>query len=376
MHIWKQWLDRPQSLWLRKALFQIHLWSGIALGLYVFIIGVSGSAAVFNSELYTAFYPQPRAVEIAGTRLTRNEIKAAAEKAHPHSTVTRVTLTADPHFAATVSFGAGVYAEQRFIDPYTGRDIGNARPFGLRMVSFFSQLHMNLLMDYRGRIVNGVGGILTTVLSLTGIVIWWPGIRRWRASLKIRGASNPKRLNWDLHSAIGFWTFALVLMWTVTGAYLVFPKGFDAIIKVVAGRAITLGQIPHAIHVGDFGGWPVKALWVILGLVPPLLFVTGFIMWWNRVVQPRLKRRPAVLRQPKPSLRTVWTKQTAGMKGGSCEGGSITTHDLRRSAITAMSEQGVTAAQAGTHLTGDVFLRYISSDVDERRETPRIIEVD
>ena len=46
------------------------------------------------------------------------------------------------------------------------------------MVSFFSQLHMNLLMDYPGRLVNGVGGFLTTALSLTGIVIRWPGPRK------------------------------------------------------------------------------------------------------------------------------------------------------------------------------------------------------
>ena len=134
-------------------------------------------------------------------------------------------------------------------------------------------------------------------------MIWWPGIRRWRGSPQDLAGLQPKRLNWDLHSAIGFWTFALVLMWTVTGAhFLVFPKRFDAVIKLVTGRVIPLGQIPHSIHVGDFGGWPVKALWVVLGLVPPLLFVTGFIMWWNRVVQPRLKRRPAALRRPRPSL--------------------------------------------------------------------------
>jgi len=85
-----------------------------------------------------------------------------------------------------------------------------------------------------------------------------------------------------------------------------------------------------------------------------------------------------LIRDGKPvrDLRTVWKKQTAGMKGGSGEGGSITIHDLRRSAITAMSEKGVTAAQAGTHLTTDVFQRYISRNLDERRETARIIEGD
>ena len=54
-------------------------------------------------------------------------------------------------------------------------------------------------------------------------------------------------------------------------------------------------------------------------------------------------------------FRSEWARQTEDIKGGSGKGGSVTIHDLRRSAITAMSEKGITAAQAGTHLTADVF---------------------
>ena len=80
--------------------------------------------------------------------------------------------------------------------------------------------------------------------------------------------------------------------------------------------------------------------------------------------------------RPIKDYRGEWTKQTAGMKGGSGKNGSVTIHDLRRSAITNMSEKGVTAAQAGTHLTQDVFGRYISRNLQERRATAKIIEGD
>lgn len=81
-------------------------------------------------------------------------------------------------------------------------------------------------------------------------------------------------------------------------------------------------------------------------------------------------------RKGKPVIdyRGEWAKQTAGIKGGSGKNGAVTLHDLRRSAITNMSEKGVTAAQAGTHLTQDVFSRYISRDLKERRNTAKIIE--
>jgi uncharacterized iron-regulated membrane protein len=45
-----------------------------------------------------------------------------------------------------------------------------------------------------------------------------------------------------------------------------------------------------AAHTGNFGGLPMKILWALLGLTPPLLFVTGALMWWNRVVRKKLRR--------------------------------------------------------------------------------------
>lgn len=313
MNTWKKWIKRPQTVWLRKALFQVHLWSGIALGLYVVVVCLSGSFAVFNSELYSAFLPQPKMVEISGPRLNRDELLAAALRAHPRATVTRVQVFRDPHEAAIVSLGAATYSDQRFVDPYTGKDLGAARPLGLRMVSFFSALHMNLLMGYSGRLANGIGGGLVAMLSITGMVIWWPGIRRWQRALMVRPGTNFKRLNWDLHSALGFWTFAIVFMWALTGAYLVFPKPFDKLMALVpSAPPIANVGLLHSIHVGDFGGWPVKALWLALGIAPPILFVTGFIMWWYRVLNPWRKRAFAT----RPRVREL----TLNLPGRSFEG--------------------------------------------------------
>ena len=44
-------IRQPQGVWARKALFQIHLWTGIGVGLYIFVISVTGSAIVFRREI-------------------------------------------------------------------------------------------------------------------------------------------------------------------------------------------------------------------------------------------------------------------------------------------------------------------------------------
>lgn len=80
--------------------------------------------------------------------------------------------------------------------------------------------------------------------------------------------------------------------------------------------------------------------------------------------------------KPVKDYRGEWDKQTADIRGGSGKGGRVLMHDLRRSAITAMSEKGITAAQAGTHLTGEVFQRYVQRNIEERRNIARRIEGD
>jgi uncharacterized iron-regulated membrane protein len=32
----------------------------------------------------------------------------------------------------------------------------------------------------------------------------------------------------------------------------------------------------------------VRFLWALLGLLPVVLFVTGFVLWWTRVVRKRI----------------------------------------------------------------------------------------
>ena len=41
------------------------------------------------------------------------------------------------------------------------------------------------------------------------------------------------------------------------------------------------------LHTGNFGGTIVKSLYVVVGLAPALLFVTGFVIWWQRVIARR-----------------------------------------------------------------------------------------
>jgi uncharacterized iron-regulated membrane protein len=347
----QQWLKRPQNVWLRRALFQIHLWTGIAVGLYIVVVCLTGSVLVFRPELLKNLQRGPRIVTVSGTRLTDQELGVAAKKAFPSYSVSNVWPSKHPNEAVEIWLdrpGAARTTEVEF-DPYTGQYLGSREPFSLTMLTWTLDLHANLLSGKTGEMFNGWGGFSLAVLCLTGIVIWWPGVSSWKRSLTIPLHADWKAFNWNLHSAIGFWMFLIIFMFGITGAYLVFQMPFQRAINVVAPlkyfspdpvdddddadaapppktpsagassstapasgtvRVFTFnnaGGIPgrrgpryssgdliivwmSRLHYGrTFGQW-AKWLWVFLGLIPPTLFVTGALMWWNRLLSPAARR--------------------------------------------------------------------------------------
>jgi uncharacterized iron-regulated membrane protein len=303
MNTWDKWKKRPQIIWLRKALFQMHLWTGIGLGLYVLLMSVTGSAVVFRRELTRSLAREPRVAAGPGARMSEGELKQIARRAYPDYEVTRVSLRKNPDQAAEIWLDFRGKKLQRLFNPYTGADLGDSLRLGFRFVLWLVDLHDNLLAAQTGRLINAVGGILTVLLALTGAVIWWPGIDSWRRALSFRWKANPKGFNWTLHSALGFWTFAFFFMWALSGIYLSIPSAFNSAVDFLeplnaGSRSLRFGdQVLYWLaqaHFGRFAGIGTKILWTVIGLMPAVLFITGMLMWWNRVLKPWLARNEIV----------------------------------------------------------------------------------
>jgi uncharacterized iron-regulated membrane protein len=335
--IWQRWFRRPQNVWLRRALFQIHLWTGIGTGLYVLLISVTGSAIVFRNEIYQKAGSGARTVQARGAKLPAEDLKKIIKQKYPDNSLSFIFEGKQPTTATEVWMEHGKERVQKLFDPYTGEDLGDSVPQAIRVAAWLAKLHTDLLYGDIGRKVNGVGAVFLTLLCVSGFIVWWPGAASWRRNLTFDFRSNWKRLNWDLHSAIGFWSFALIFMWAVTGIYLAFPLPFQKIInhystliQYAIPEDVTLaaptapdptalvlaqpsqpksftfgkGRRPiirrsagdnlihwiYYLHFGNFAGPKTKALWVVLGLLPVILFVTGGIMWWNRVLSPAARR--------------------------------------------------------------------------------------
>lgn len=238
-------IDRPQSIWWRKLMFQVHLWVGILLALYVIAISISGCILIFGREI-TDDAPFI-AVRKDAPHVQLEALANSVRKLHPDYAVTGfqnlaeegkalgVTLekeTGDPKHKVTLHRAV-------YLDPYDGRmivDQDNDFRKNHPIYRWILDLHINLLAGRTGLKVNATcaGGLL--LLCITGIVLWWPGIRAWKQALWVRWKSGWKRINFDSHRALGFWALLMISMWAFTGLYF----GYAAPIRKAVGLVLPL----------------------------------------------------------------------------------------------------------------------------------------
>jgi len=217
---------RPQRVWLRRLNFQIHLWIGLILTLYLIVIGVTGSILVFREELEGLAGLHPRGVLTNGPYADPVEVIANLRAAFPEARMTSLSAPTklNPVYTAVLQGrgrGEGSGGNVSF-DPITGKLLGRLPrrlPRNWAWLGTVRNLHVTLLSGVTGRQVNGVLAGFLLLVNLTGMVVWWPGLKGWTRALVVDFARTWRRVNFDLHRAVGFWTLGIVSFWGISGVY-------------------------------------------------------------------------------------------------------------------------------------------------------------
>ena len=385
------WLRHPQRVFLRRALFQIHLWLGLLLTLYAVVIGLSGAALVFRPELEQHLRPALFHIDPRSPRLPLTPILSAVTADRPGWIVTGLEDLDQPTEATTLLLRRAdgtLSGNYRLVsvDPTTGRVLHDTLRFA-GPLGFATNLHFYLCTGKTGLLVSGWAALGLVLLALTGLVLWWPGLARWRSALLFRPRVRLRRLIWELHTVVGFWTLPVFPLLCLPGLYFSFPQPVPTFTLAltashpapssksanptespaplltvdqalaharallpanaqpsyfslpahpgaplyttgyVTGAApfsqlISLTLDPHtgaplartdtrdlprgnrliqlffALHFGTFAGpgplgTLVKLLWVLAGVTPALLALTGALMFYNRKLRRHLSRREA-----------------------------------------------------------------------------------
>jgi uncharacterized iron-regulated membrane protein len=247
----RRYIHRPQQIAIRRFNFQIHLWIGILLTLYMVVIGVTGSILVFRSEIerltglkpWQNIIPPPALAGIA-------TVAANVRTAYPHTRTVSILTPApgDATFVTTLQTSRGVIKVAS--NPASGEVLGEF-PRRATWLDVLQELHISLLVPSRGkgRMWNGVGAASLLLLNVTGMVIWWPGIRNWTRALMVDLRRNWRRINFDLHVALGFWTVLITSFWAISGVYFGWPRQVfqfvNSISPVISARPPAISVVPE-----------------------------------------------------------------------------------------------------------------------------------
>lgn len=249
----KLWFE-PRRSSLRHWMFQVHKWAGVGVGLYLAMMGLTGSMSVFLPELRNTLV-SPIHVALGQQGMSLQALQTSIETNHPAFHLRAVY----PGQSATWADTFEEQAEDKtireiVINPYTAQVLADRRR-GTTLYDRARDLHANLLSGKTGKAINGFGGILLLLTGLTGLVIWWSGRRHLKANtFRVATHKGWHRLSFDLHRLVGVLVILPLSVAAITGVSLAFPQVAASAVSVVLGPRNELlraksGKVDDARHI-------------------------------------------------------------------------------------------------------------------------------
>ncbi len=260
---------------LRKFLFWTHLVCGLAAGLVIAFLCLTGIAIAFEHEILEyidrdvarvevpadqptapvallaraaipsaasagairtqappvpgAEFPVPSAESpfpVSSLRFPLSELLAAVAAQRPDFKTTTVLAPREP--AAAYTFIAGRDGEL-YVNPYTGVAVEPRSHTAHDILHGLIYLHRWLALSNQpplvGRLVTGIANLVLLVLCLTGLWLWFPrrlAARFLRPLLCFVPAYRGKARDLNWHNVLGFWSLPIVLVLVVTGVVISF----------------------------------------------------------------------------------------------------------------------------------------------------------
>ena len=218
---------------MRKAIFNLHLIGGFVAALFIVVLGITGSIMAFEEEIDHLVHSHLFHVVPQGQPLSLAELtsRAAAGLTGP---VVGYGLGVSPNLSWYIATPDGAV----FVNPYTGEILGiRTAPTWLNQVH---QFHLRLLAGNAGKTIVSWAGVVMTLLTLSGIYLWWP-VKR----VSVNRAAGGRRLWFDLHNAVGVFSFAFLFLLSLTGVVI----GFERVTTPMIYKATASQPYPQNVQV-------------------------------------------------------------------------------------------------------------------------------
>jgi len=205
----------------------VHRWLTFLLGVVLALVAGSGALLVYQYEIDYAlngdrYEPTPGDV---GWR----EVQRVVEEGYPEAHLDLIWWPRwnVPVYEANLEVGEGRYRTVA-VDPGSGRILtGEREP--TRIMDQVNSFHTNLLAGDIGFWLVLASTAAAIFLAVTGVWLWWPGIRRFARGFRIRTRTF-YTFNFDLHQVTGALVSPLLLLMSLTGLAIAFPGATTALL--------------------------------------------------------------------------------------------------------------------------------------------------
>jgi len=221
----------------RKILFWSHLVAGVAAGVFILLMSVTGVLLTYEKNLINmARNSVAITVQDDSQRLSVDELAARAQALDRAGA--SLSVSRDP--------AAPVLIQQRgqdpiLLNPYTGEQIADPSQ---TLDSFFGtvvRLHRWLAMTGEsrdtGRAITGAANLVFLFIVISGLYLWLPKIWRWsfiRLNLFFRRklpTSKARDYNW--HHVFGIWALIPLFFIVISGVVISYSWAGNLVYKAV-----------------------------------------------------------------------------------------------------------------------------------------------
>lgn len=219
---------------MRKVIGKIHLWLSLLVGIFIVLIGLTGSLLVLEPEINYMIHPDLYKVT-ESKKVTYQQALKNVSHTYSKGKIDRVYTSNEPDARGVYLFHLIEGGKQQtiYVDPGTGQINGT-----LGDKAFFNiilDFHKSLLLEnFKGENIVGIIGFLFFIITLSGVYLWWPGIKKWKSGFRMRLSQNAYVKKYDLHKVIGGVSIPFLLLVSLTGALFAYD---DTIFGWFGGNA-------------------------------------------------------------------------------------------------------------------------------------------
>ena len=199
---------------LRAALLKIHRWLGFAAAAFLALLSGTGLILAFEEPLDRALNRSLTHISTQGPALSIDQISDTLTRDYPGYSVQRWTFARDSEETYSVVLRSGSDTQTIFLDPHTGRTIGNiaqANP----LVGTIHRLHTQILAGPTGKTIVAYSAISLFILNVSGLILWWR-----RKISRVQRNKSIAVLRYQLHQFAGITAWLGLTIFSITGIVL------------------------------------------------------------------------------------------------------------------------------------------------------------